>query len=353
MSIDPAAPNTPTPPPSIPPSGAAPKPVRRRLGKWLLIALGGCLICVAGAVLTVGGVGAYVWITDNAYVKPNASNLNPAWSPDGSRIAFASDRNGNYDIYVMQADGSKVVQLTRDPFANFYLLQSAADSGPAWSPDGKQIAFLSGRDNVMMTYVDLNVYVMNADGSRVVQLYSDPSAQHWLAWSPDGSRFTFVSPELGQDHGDIWVMNADGTHPIRLSQGGSDNTTLAWSPDSGRIAFLSNRGGQPDIYVMDADGSNVTRLTRATGPDANGEPDWSPDGRQIVFAGYRNDNTDIYVMNADGSNERRLTQDMAVDNEPTWSPDGTRIAFVSDRTGNSEIYVMNGDGTNAVALTNK
>ena len=312
------------------------------------------LIVLAGCLILTGGPLAVIWATGFLRFKPNASDISPAWSPDGSQIAFASDRNGNYDIYVMRADGSKVVQLTRDPLANLYYLRSPTDSMPAWSPDGERIAFISGRDNgIMMSYDPLGIYVMNTNGSHVVRTVWDPgtlSVDRWPAWSPDGSRIVFAS-QVYAANADIYVMNEDGSSAMQLTKSEGDNTTPAWSPDGSRIAFLSNRDGNYNIYVMNADGSNVTHLTRDAAQDASGQPDWSPDGSHIAFAAYRSDNTDIYIMDADGSNATRLTGDIGVDNEPAWSPDGSRIAFVSNRDGDEDIYMMNADGSNLIQLT--
>jgi Tol biopolymer transport system component len=315
-----------------------------------------CLVIVlAGCLILTGGTVAAVWAIGFFRVKPNASDIDPAWSPDGGQITFASDRNGNYDIYVMRADGSKVVQLTRDPFAGFYYLRSPTDTMPVWSPDGEKIAFISGRSNgVMMSYDPLSIYVMNANGSHVVRSVWDQgtlSVDRWPAWSPEGSRIVFAS-QVYAANADVYLMNEDGSSVLQLTKDEGDDTTPAWSPDGGRIAFLSNRDGNYNIYVMNADGSDATHLTRDVAPDASGQPAWSPDGSRIAFAAYRNGNTDIYVMDADGSNVTRLTSEIGVDNEPAWSPDGSRIAFVSNGDGDDDIYLMNADGSNLIQLTN-
>ena len=207
---------------------------------------------------------------------------NPAWSPDGQRIAFTSDRDGNREIYVMDADGGNPTRLTQN---------DGDDVDPTWSPDGQRIAFTSDRD-----------------GNR-----------------------------------EIYVMDADGGNPTRLTQNDSDNRISRWSPDGQHIAFTSGRGGNAEVYVMDADGSNPINLTQNDGYD--GIPGWSPDGQRIAFTSDRDGNDEIYVMDADGGNPTRLTQNDGYDFDPTWSPDGQRIAFMSDRDGNREIYVMAADGT--------
>jgi Tol biopolymer transport system component len=150
----------------------------------------------------------------------------------------------------MNADGSNVVQLTSDD-----------DWAPAWSPDGKKIAFCSDRDGVP------GIYVMNADGSNVVRLTSDDD---WApAWSPDGKKIAFSSG-WDSDHPGIYVMNADGTNVVQLTS--EDDREPAWSPDGKKIAFSSDRDGNDEIYVMDEDGTNVVRLTINTALDLL--PDW-------------------------------------------------------------------------------
>ena len=247
----------------------------------------------------------------------------PAWSPDGRRIAFDSDRDGNSEVYVMNADGSGVTRLTYN---------DAFDVFPAWSPDGRRIAFDSDRDG------NLEIYVMNADGTGVTRLTYNNAGDGFPDWSPDGRRIAFGTGRDGNPA--IYVMDASGV--TRLTQNDALDVAPAWSPDGRRIAFASERDGNLEIYVMNADGSGVIRLTYNGARDL--APDWSPDGRRIAFHSNREGNWEIYAMNADGSGLTRLTYNVARDFSPAWSPDGRRIAFDSDRDGNQEIYVMNAAG---------
>ena len=255
----------------------------------------------------------------------DAFDASPDWSPDGRRIAFDSDRDGNWEVYVMNADGSGVTRLTDN---------GAADEFPAWSPDGRRIAFESNRDG------NWEIYVMNADGSGVTRLTYNDAFDSGPDWSPDGRRIAFDSNRDG--NWEIYVMNADGSGVTRLTDNGAADGFPAWSPDGRRIAFESNHDGNPEIYVMNADGSGATRLTYNDAGDSF--PAWSPDGRRIAFHSHRDGSFDIYVMNADGSGATRLTYNGAADGFPAWSPDGRRIAFHSNRDGNFEIYVMNTAG---------
>jgi len=247
-------------------------------------------------------------------------------------IVFTSARAGapGYnEIYRMNQDGSGLVRLTNSP---------GYDAEPALSRDGSKIAFVSFREG---TYC-CGIYVMNAaDGGGLVHLPPGRAP----AWSPDGSKIAFT--RYGANASDIYVMNADGSGIVQLTNTPGNDDQPAWSPDGSKIAFSSTRDGNHEIYVMNAtDGSGLVRLTND--PLWDDHPAWSPDGAKIAFSKY----STIYVMNAtDGSGLVRLTTGW--DDDPTWSPDGSQIAFTR-RTddGNSDIYVMNAsDGSGIGRLT--
>jgi serine/threonine-protein kinase len=222
----------------------------------------------------------------------NGLDYSPALSPDGKRIAFASQRAGGIDLFVMNADGTDQRQLT-----NLTALGLGAHE-PTWSPDSKRIAF-----NTRVKQID--IWAINADGTRLVKLTNDPAGARSPAWSPDGRKIAYVTRRDG--HADIFVMNADGSNPVRLTVNEFGDNHPAWSPDGRRIAFYSNRDGADlEIYVMNADGSEQVRLTNHPGEDSF--PCWSPDGRQIVFQRMVLGHAQLHVMNADGSNVRRLTE---------------------------------------------
>ena len=280
-----------------------------------------------------GGAAAYtVAATSRQVDGPVSAALEIAAPLINGLITFASNRDGNTEIYVMDADGSNPRRITNN---------SATDQGASISPDGSRIVFKSNR------YGGKNeIYTMTADGSNVTRLTTNAADVWNPAWSPDGRRIAFESNRDGNS--EIYVMDADGSNQTRLTDNSARDNSATWSPDGRRIAFASNRNGEgnDEIYVMDADGSNQTRLTNNSSRDEM--PAWSLVGGKIAFVSNREGNNDIYVMDEDGSNQTRLTNYPAADHNPTWSPDGKRLAFDSSY----DIYVMNADGSNAQRLSN-
>lgn len=248
----------------------------------------------------------------------------------------------NPEVYAVDPAGERV--LTDLP---------VRDGDPSWSPDGTRIAFESFRDG------GSEMYVMNWDGTGVTRLtFNGPGEDRGSSWSPDGERIAFHSAqgpsEGGPGHSalEIFTMNADGSGVTRLTDNVFQDSLPAWSPDGSEIAFTSNRdGGDFEIYVMNADGSNPTRLTSSPGEDAH--PMWSPDGSQIAFHSRRTGNLDIFVMNADGSGVRQVTDTETFEFFPVWSPDGSKIGFTGNTIdeSNFDVYDMNVDGSQIRQLT--
>jgi Tol biopolymer transport system component len=268
---------------------------------------------------------------------PSSPSL-AAFPGGNGKLAFAAPAPSGYtDLYVVNADGTNKLRLTRTPLWNELNL--------SWSPDGTRMAF---------DVASSEIWVMNADGTDLTHL--DPSCDFcWgPAWSSDGSHLVFASNDFPSTDADIWVMEDDGSKPARLTTTTTrEETRPAWSPDGSKIAFIGQSDSFPypsDIYVMDANGSNSVNLTNDGA--AYGGLEWSPNGTRIAFS-MTNDkgNGDVYKMASNGTNRVRLTTNSASDGSPSWSPDGSKIAFTSGRT-NPGLYLMNPDGSNQTAIPN-
>lgn len=240
--------------------------------------------------------------------RNSSGDSNPDWSPDGSKIVFDSERDDPTEsfikaseIYSMNIDGSNQANLSNS---------NSTDFQPTWSPDGSQIAFVSERDG------NAEIYVMNTDGSNQTRLTKNVLFSELApSWSPDGTQIAFYSTRDGNL--EIYTMNPNGSNQVRLTFSDSQDIYPEWSPDSEKLVFFSNRDGNHEIYVMNRNGTNQTRITSNDASDTN--PVWSPDGTQIAFTSNRDGTIEIYIMEADGSNQMRLTNAQA-DWYPSWAP---------------------------------
>jgi TolB protein len=274
--------------------------------------------------------------TGNIPYKQDRNHRRARLKGVSGKIAFQSDRDGDWEIYIMNADGSNLVQLTHNTFADEY---------PVWSPDGQQIAFQTNRDG------NYEIYVMNADGTAPRNLTQHPSEDRNPGWSPDGKRIAFDSRR--NNDLEIYLLNLDGSGLVQFTDKLGRNILPDWSPDGKFIAYTGNRYLGWNVYIMSLDHTLDWRLTDG---HAACRPDWSPDGKRIAYVSSKADGKgDIWLRNPDGSGETRLTfDDKNYDYHPAWSPDGNYLAYAktSDKkNGNWELYLMTADGKEHLRLT--
>jgi Tol biopolymer transport system component len=300
------------------------------------------------------------------------------------RIAFMSDGDDNWEIYVMDRDGSNLTNLTNNP---------GADGVPLHAPGQDQLVFASDRDGS-----GLDLFLMDLDGGNATNITQTPNTNEIpITLSPDGDHVVFVSDQNGST--EIFSVKTAGGELLNLSEreraqsfddwssktdqfivsaesdtglsllitnlAGDIHQTLTdgsypsgggrWSPDGQKVSFMAitPEATSIDIYVVDVADGEPVNLTHSASNDRF--PRWSPDGSKIAFTSDQDGNSEIYVMDADGSNPTNLTNNAAnesLQGDFAWSPDGTQILFHSDRDGNLEVYVMNTDGSNQMNLTN-
>lgn len=264
--------------------------------------------------------------------------LQPTPMADAGRVVFHSDRTGNYEIWTAGGDGTDLRQLTSE---------TARNVEPAWSPDGQRIVFATARDDPE----NLQLYTMNADGSDQQPLFAEVLAyDNWSPrWSPDGQRIVFQSNREVQF--DIYSVNVDGGGERRLTENERNDAMPDWSPDGGQIVFVSDRDGRDTLYLMDADGSNQRPLL-PHGDWRNYRPRWSPDGREILFISERAGIPLVYVVPAEGGDPSPLGSLAQRKLYPAWAFGSSKVLFSGEVSAtNWDIFLMDRDGGNLVRLT--
>jgi TolB protein len=254
-----------------------------------------------------------------------------------TKIAMSCDLTGKKEIYIMDFDGSNVKQVTRHHSISF---------APAWSPDGTRIAYsLFNRhaDNIR----NIDLYEFDFLSNTIRLLSNKKGINSGAAYSPDGKALALTMSYSGNPQ--LYSLDLKNGSTRVLSKSFGFDVDPSWSPDASHIAFVSSRVGVPMIYSMNSDGSHVSRLTYAG--RYNATPSWSPQNKKIAFAGWIDHSFDIFTMNPDGSHIERLTKNQGNNEDPFFSPDGNFIVFSSNRTGKKNIYVMNVDGTFVKRLT--
>lgn len=315
--------------------------MKRKLGVFVLV-------LVLGFLAAVG-----LFCRSLIIYNPDAE-YEPAWSPDGSQIAFITGTQSGSHLYVMDADGSNIVQLVELGGAQY----DSYFPGPTWSPDGKRIAYTTEFN------YQQEIWIINIDGSDPKRLIDDETQyQSQPIWSPNGNGIAYMCnfrdvEESNSDNICFLSVNDLTTNRLTYFSDNSSLYDLSWHPDGEHIVFrkvaadLSNS----EYYWIDRDGSNLTRLPFLQMEDRNAV--WSPDGTQIAFTKSAHDlkvSSDhqaqgLYVMHSDGSQAVKL-MDWSV-GDPAWSPDGRKLA-VSAFEDTNNILVMNADGSGVRQLTGK
>jgi len=286
--------------------------------------------------------------TATALPSPTPTDTPPTATPEPppGLLVFPSVRSGNFDLWLMDlANPDDLTLLTKD---------AHSDVEPRWSPDGTKILFSTLRESASGTN---DLWVMNADGSEPTPLIQWPESYEWGAtWSPDGEQIAFTSTR-DYDY-EIYVMDAAGEEdPINITDNDRLDSYPDWSPDGRWLVFVSDRTENWEIWKMDVesclassregdadeDACEATQLTDDLRDDFF--PRWSPDGEKIVFSSQRDANRNIYIMDADGGNIVQVTNSRDHDSNPIWALDGEAIIFSSKRQGDWGIYIINPDGT--------
>jgi Tol biopolymer transport system component len=310
-------------------------------------------LVVVAVWVSVSGCGSEQ--EDNAATSPEKRSAATETRASGetsqrtsASITFTSDRDGDFEIYAMDTDGTDQTRLTDN---------ASYDGQPTLSFEGEQVALASDRDG------SNDIYVMDSNDGQQTRLTTAAVRSHEPlepSFSPDGSKIAFARTRTEEesflfDDPEIYVMDSDGTNAKRVTNNQVTDFNPVFSPGGDKIAFTSEREGNSEIYVMDSDGTNVTRLTHSPA-ESEVWPVFSPDGDKIAFTRITGSDqspiADIYIMSADGTDQSRLTDSPAYDAQPAFSPGGDKIAFTSNRdVSDFEIYAMDSEGTNLTRLT--
>jgi len=292
-----------------------------------------------------------IWITDSGGRNPRqvtsdsseaVVHTTPRWSPDGTRLAFRRVEKIKSDIDVVDLSSQAVTRVTND---------NVLDMDPVWAPDGRHIYFASFRGGGLNLW-RIGVGTNGQPTGTPEQLTTGAGDDVEPTVAPDGSRVAFAVRGINSDLWRLPVVPTTGQprgapEPVVMTT--RVESRGAWSPDGRSIAFNSDRLGEMNIWRHSMADSSERQLTG--GPGGDYQPNWDPNGRNIVFFSARDGNPDIWSVQLSGGRLSQLTTDPATDTNPFYSPDGQQIAFLSDRGGRSEVWVMGADGSSPRRLT--
>ena len=285
------------------------------LGLRLLV-----ILCIHESATDAADSTTFLRLTYDGHLKQR-----PSWSADGSQLVFTRHRGTNIFLYVLSADGKQEQRLTKN---------DAPECDAVWSPDGKRLAFAF--DKTSPGQGDIEIYVIDAGGENQRPIITSPgrlSHEEWPAWSPDGKQLAFTSTRDGNQ--ELYVCAADGSDIRRMTVDPAIDAHPSWSTDGKQIAFTTSRWGDLEIAVINSDGTGLRRVTESRGLDDY--PAWSPDGSQLAFTSNRDGNFEIYVTESSGARCQNITVSPAIDNFATWTPH-SHLTFVSNRDGGFDIY---------------
>ena len=253
-----------------------------------------------------------------------------------TKIVFCSNRDGNWELYMMDYDGYNETRLT---------FNTIEDYMPAWSADGRSIAYTAYERGNAGLYL-----LFPFEGKR--ELVFGQGTSFAASFSPDGRWLAFCSTE-NEANSEIYVANADGRNPRRITFNNAIDTAPTWSPTSREIAFTSDRLGSPQILIMDREGSNVRRVSFG-GSTHHDAPAWAPTGDRIVYVSRVEAVFDMYILDLRSNEISKLTEGYARNEFPCWSPDGRHVVYQSNRAGSTnQIFSVDYDGRNIRQLTSK
>ena len=261
----------------------------------------------------------------------SATEKDPKWSPSGDRIAFLSDRGGDFELYIMDSEGeSEQVAIGGEGERKAF----------AWGPRGTRIAYVSDHEGTEF------IYIRDLELGLQFRLSTIDAQQELGSWSPDGEWIVFAV--LGGEREGIHRKNPGGVDEVQLTE--NADTNPVYSPDGRFIAFISTRNSEEsEIYVMKEDGEDEKNVTLKPGSDF--DFDWSPDSKSLVFVTDRDGNPEIYVVSVEGDDPTRLTTNNSLESSPRFSRDGGSILFVSNSDGDSDIFLMRRDGSSQTRIT--
>jgi len=300
----------------------------------------GNLFLIMGLFLSAGGCGLAIdqrspqpifqAAEETSLTDSPDEDFYPAWSPDGRRLAFVSTRSGNWDIWVMNRDGSEQQSVT---------VFKGLDAAPAWNPDGKMIAFASRMFNPQNV---AQLVLADAAGGEPRLASGNPSVKQLLsAWSPNKHELAVIVEPMDEPaHWELRLVDVPTAESKILVKDHVDFAALSWHPDGESITFVRRPREKQEIWAVTREG---TKLRPFLADQWNNlDPNWSPDGRILAFTSDRSGYSEVWLLDTTTQQLQQLSFHQATARYPRWSPDGMAVAFSSNRSGSDDIWILSG-----------